>query len=236
VTDIRMPGASGIENPDQPGGGRRVRLQDPNGLWIEFLAERQPADPLPRRTHLRGPDGESRILGPARVNRISHTACQTPNPAAAIDWYTATLGLLPTDELYVHTEDKLLGRFLRVNAGENPVDHHVIFIMKGVKPGMHHASFEVEGIDDIFFGGDYMAHQQHDHVRGVGRHALGCQIFDYWMSPSEQMHEHWTSTEKMNMHSRFNKTRIGEGLQHDSGEKPSERFVKQASPLQPWVA
>ena len=32
-----VPGASGIENLDEPGGGKRVRLADPNGYQIEIL-------------------------------------------------------------------------------------------------------------------------------------------------------------------------------------------------------
>jgi catechol 2,3-dioxygenase-like lactoylglutathione lyase family enzyme len=180
---------------------------------------------------VRGASGESRTVGPARVKRISHTACKAPNLAATIDWYRDTLGLLPTDELYVETPDNLLGQFLRVNQGEEPVDHHVIFLLKGPQPGLHHVSYDVEGVDDVFFGGDYLAHQGHDHVRGIGRHALGSQIFDYWMSPFGQMHELWSSSEKMNVHSHFNSVRIGEGMAHDSGEKPPERFVKQATPV-----
>lgn len=229
-----LPGASGIESPDQPGGGRRVRVPDPNGLTIEFLV-REPVEPLPPRPLLRGPDGASRSMGPARVRRLSHIAYQTPDVRAVIDWYRRTLGLLPTDELYVETEDNVLGQFLRVDAGETPVDHHVAFIMRGAKAGMHHASFEVETVDDVFFGGDYMRHKAHDHVRGIGRHALGSQIFHYWMSPFDLMHEHWSSSEKMNARSGFNKVRIGPGMAHDSGEKPPERFVKQASPIRAWM-
>ena len=31
------PGASGIENLDEPGGGKRVRLTEPNGYQIEIV-------------------------------------------------------------------------------------------------------------------------------------------------------------------------------------------------------
>jgi len=33
----KAPGASGIENIDEPGGGRRVRLREPNGYQIEVV-------------------------------------------------------------------------------------------------------------------------------------------------------------------------------------------------------
>ena len=231
----QLPGASAIEPLDAPGSGQRVRLKDPNGLTLEIVAGRTPTEPLPARPKVRAPDGQSRSSGPARVNRISHTAYKTPDLAATIAWYRQTLGLLPTDELYVETPDNLLGQFLRVNRGEELVDHHVIFLLKGQVPGLHHVSYDVEGVDDVFFGGDHLAHQGHDHVRGVGRHALGSQIFDYWMSPFDQMHELWNSSERMNAHSHFNSIRIGEGMAHDSGEKPPERFVKQATPIVPGL-
>ena len=36
-TLAKTPGASGIENMDEPGGGKRVRLTEPNGYQIEVV-------------------------------------------------------------------------------------------------------------------------------------------------------------------------------------------------------
>ncbi|MDR5794945.1 VOC family protein [Caballeronia sp. LZ008] len=230
----KLPDAHGIETLDAPGGGKRVRLRDPNGFWLELVAGQERASPLPSRVVVRGPDGESRALGPARVVRIAHTAYATPNLADVIGWYQRTFGLLPTDELFVGSPDNVIGQFDRVDHGDGLVDHHVIFLMRGQRAGMHHVSYQVEGVDDIFFGFDHMTRGTHDHVRGIGRHALGSQIFNYWMSPFEQMHEHWISHEKMNASSRFNRIQIGEGMSYDTGERPPERFVKQVTPIVPW--
>jgi catechol 2,3-dioxygenase-like lactoylglutathione lyase family enzyme len=230
----KMPGATGIENLDSPGGGRRVRLRDPNGFWLEFIADQQRVSPMPRRLLLRAPDGESRASGPARVERIAHTAYMVTNLAQQLEWYQRVLGVVPTDELFVGERSNVLGQFDRVDLGSTPVDHHVIFLLRGQRTGMHHVSYQVEGVDDIFFGHDYMKHAAHDHVRGIGRHALGSQIFDYWMSPFDQMHEHWISQEKMNSSSKFNHVQIGEGMTHDTGDAPPPRFVKQASPIVAW--
>ncbi|MDR5832286.1 VOC family protein [Caballeronia sp. LP006] len=230
----KLPGAQGIESIDAPGGGKRVRIVDPNGFTLEFMAEQERVPTLQPRVVVRGADGESRVLGAARVVRIAHTAYATPNLADMIDWYQRTLGLLPTDELFVGSRDNVIGRFSRVDLGDELVDHHVIFLLRGARAGMHHVSYQVEGVDDIFFGFDHMTRQSHDHVRGIGRHALGSQIFNYWMSPFEQMHEHWISHEKMNAQSRFNDIQIGEGMSYDTGERPPERFVKQATPIVAW--
>jgi catechol 2,3-dioxygenase-like lactoylglutathione lyase family enzyme len=237
LSDVaRLPGATGIENLDAPGGGRRVRLRDLNGFWLEFIADRQRVSPLPRRPLLRAPDGMSRALGPPRVERIAHTAYMMTNLAEGLEWYQRTLGVIPTDELYIGERGNMLGQFDRVDLGDTPVDHHVIFLLRGKRTGMHHVSYQMEGIDDIFFGHDYMKQRSHDHVRGIGRHALGSQIFDYWMSPFDQMHEHWISQERMNASSRFNYIQIGEGMSHDTGEKPPQRFVDQASAVVDWHA
>ena len=227
----RLPGASAIEPIDGPGGGRRVRLRDPNGFVVELVTGRERVAPLPRRSLVRGPESESRVLGPARIERIAHTAYMSPNLPETIAWYQATLGVIPTDELVVGDPDNVLGQFNRVDLGDTLVDHHVIFLLRGRSTGMHHVSYQVESVDDIFFGYDHMLARSRDHVRGIGRHALGSQIFNYWMSPDDQMHEHWISSERMNVRSRFNRIRIGEGMSYDTGEAPPKRFVEQASPI-----
>src|SRR5882762_6576793 len=77
----KLPGASGIETIDEPGGGRRVRLTEPNGYQIEVVhgiakvapisAKRQKLntgeDPLAR-------PGELMRLpkGPSHVKRVAH--------------------------------------------------------------------------------------------------------------------------------------------------------------------
>jgi catechol 2,3-dioxygenase-like lactoylglutathione lyase family enzyme len=232
----RIPGAGAVEALDEPGGGRRVRVQDPHGYWIELVCDRQKVAPLPPRSLMRGPDGVSRTLTPARVERIAHTAYRAPKLAEAIAWYQQNLGLLPTDELISAGSGNMIGQFNRVDMGQVPVDHHVVFLMGGTQAGMHHVSYQVEGVDDIFFGYDHMIQHGHDHVRGIGRHALGSQIFNYWMSPFGQMHEHWISQERMNADSKFNRIQIGEGMSYDTGEKPPKRFVEQVSPIVPWQA
>ncbi|MCK9507369.1 MAG: VOC family protein [Pigmentiphaga sp.] len=214
-----------------PGGGTCLRLTDPNGMTVELVQGREKVAALPRFQAVRGTDGLSQDRGPARIDRLVHTAYATTRLHETLTWYQEAFGFLPTDELYIEKPGNTLGRFVRQDLGEEPVHHHILFVFKGEKDGLHHASFEVERVDDIFTGGDHLHELAYDHVRGIGRHALGSQIFDYWMSPFGVMHEHWSSTEKMTASSRFNEIQIGAGMVHDSGERPPERFVKQASPI-----
>ncbi|VCU69043.1 Glyoxalase/Bleomycin resistance protein/Dioxygenase superfamily protein [Pigmentiphaga humi] len=220
-----------VEDIDEPGGGKRLSLRDPNGMRVELVQGRASVGELARYRPLRGSLAESRNRGPARIERLVHTAYMTDNLKPTLDWYESSFGFLPTDELYIETPGNLLGRFIRQDMGEEPVYHHILFLFRGGRSGLHHASFEVERVDEIFTGGDHLHELKYDHVRGIGRHALGSQVFDYWMSPFGAMHEHWSSTEKMNVHSSSNEIKIGSGMAHDSGERPPERFVKQCSPI-----
>lgn len=223
-----LPGASPIEPLDLPGGGRRVRLREPNGYQIEVvhgIAENEAilCDPPLRRSF-----DPSMRKGPSRVRRLAHGVLASPDPRGTLDWFAETLGFLKTDELYVG--DRLIGGFYRIDAGEEPVDHHVVFVMRNERAGMHHVSFEVEDVNDIFFGHNHLkAAEEYEHIRGISRHALGSQIFDYWVSPFDQMHEHWSSNERFDVHSASHSIPIAEGLQHEGGEKPSERFTKQVT-------
>lgn len=229
---VRAGAASGIETIDEPGGGRRVVLSDPNGLQIEIVSGRERPDELPSRPLIRQPNDSSTRQSAARIRRLAHGVVATPRLKETIDWFNRTLRLIPSDSLYVGTPDNEIGMFSRLDLGDSPVDHHVVFVLRGAMPGAHHMSFEVENIDDIFVGHDHLKRRgKYEHVRGIGRHALGSQIFDYWMSPFEQMHEHWSSSERMNSASGFNANRVDSGLAHDHGEKPTPRFVKHASPF-----
>ena len=139
-------------------------------------------------------------------------------------------GFIETDAL-VLADDRMIGSFNRIDDGlDGLVDHHVIFCLSNPNAGMHHCSFEVVDPNDIFIGHDHLTKAGYEHVRGIGRHALGSQIFDYWVSPYDQMHELWSSNERFNAQSAFGLVPIGPGLAHDTGPPPSQRFVKQSTP------
>ena len=48
----RVSGASGIENVDEPGGGKRVRLKDPMGYEVELITGMTPVQKLPTRRNV----------------------------------------------------------------------------------------------------------------------------------------------------------------------------------------
>src|ERR1700691_4686806 len=83
----KAPGASGVETIDEPGGGKRVRLTEPNGYQIEVVAGIAPVAPIPvKRQKLNTGEaptaraGELMRLpkGPAHVKRVGHGVLMTP--------------------------------------------------------------------------------------------------------------------------------------------------------------
>src|SRR5712664_832219 len=80
------PGASGVEDIDEPGGGKRVRLKEPNGYQIEVVYG---LEPLNRAGELyRLPKGSS------RVKRIGHGVMASPKVMETVHWFRDTLGLI----------------------------------------------------------------------------------------------------------------------------------------------
>jgi catechol 2,3-dioxygenase-like lactoylglutathione lyase family enzyme len=203
----RLDGASPVETLDEPGGGQRVRLKDPDGYQVEVVHGLQKLPPIAveRPANNRGSDRLRRAgtlfrlaTGPSRVKRIGHGVIMTRDLSRALAWYRETLGLLCSDDVYADDKANLVGSFNRCDRGDEFVDHHVFFCIKGERVGLNHLSFEVADVDDVMVGHEHMRAKGYRHVWGIGRHLLGSQIFDYWEDPWGRVHEHWTDTDMLN--------------------------------------
>ncbi len=231
---VKSGDAKAVEQIDEPGSGKRVILSAPDNFEIEIVTGRANIAPLPPREHVRGTEGASVRRGPSRIRRVSHGVITSPNMEQTLDWYHKKLKLIPSDEIYAGTPANRLGVFSRLDHGDKPVDHHISFVVRHPEAGAHHVSFEVEKADDIFMGHDHLQRQgKYEHIRGINRHALGSQLFDYWMSPFEQIHEHWISLEQMTAKSAFGSHRVDSDMAHDHGDKVTPRFARHASPFVP---
>ena len=205
----KMPGATGIETMDEPGEGQRVRLTDPMGYTVEVVHGIKEVAPI-QVARPRMNIGSERLsrrgevfrvpTGPAHVKRIGHAVIMTPDFEKTLEWYRETLGFLCSDETYRDHPENVVGSFNRLDRGEEFVDHHVLYVMRGDKTGLNHISFEVQDFDDVIIGHEHLHSRGYRPTWGVGRHALGSQIFDYWFDPWDRVHEHWTDSDRVNAH------------------------------------
>jgi catechol 2,3-dioxygenase-like lactoylglutathione lyase family enzyme len=236
----RAPGASAVEAIDEPGGGKRVRLTEPNGYQIEVIHGQALLDPIPVRFQKTnsGPEGGNRLgepmrihTGPSRVKRISHGVMGSPKVMETVRWFRETLGFLRSDDVYAGAEDNIIGSFNRCDRGDAYVDHHVFFCIRNDRAGLNHLSFEVHDIDDVFTGHEHLRGlATYEHMWGLGRHLLGSQVFDYWADPWGRVHEHWADTDRMNAADGGHLVSVEEGLRSQWGERAPEKFIHRVSP------
>lgn len=190
-----------VEDLDWPGGGKVVRLRDPDGLLVEVVAGQAEAAPLPVRTEpvRNSIAGQKRNrlpvrlnAGPSTVMRLGHAVLEVTDFRRSEDWYKARFGFITSDEIEV-APGMSIGAFMRCDRGTTPTDHHTLFLLQSPNgPALNHAAFEIAHFDDLMLGHDHLKKDRRTPAWGIGRHILGSQIFDYWKDPWGNELEHWT--------------------------------------------
>jgi catechol-2,3-dioxygenase len=190
-----------VQELDEPGGGKIVRLTDPDGYGVEVVAgqakaeARLPFTDPPRNTAAAKPRFGSTVRfdpAPAHVRRIGHAVLKVRDFRASEKWYKDRFGFLTSDEVEA-AKDVPLGAFMRCDRGEKPADHHTIFLAQlPGELGLLHAAFEVANLDDLMLGHQHLKARKREAAWGVGRHIMGSQVFDYWKDPFGNELEHWT--------------------------------------------
>jgi catechol 2,3-dioxygenase-like lactoylglutathione lyase family enzyme len=194
-----------IEPLDGPGGGQRVRLVDPNGFNVEAVAGRTPSpvQDLPAAATIN--DGRTKTRhnatkvtkpGAAHVKRLGHAVLNVKDFRQSEQWYKQRFGFITSDEIKLSPEFAL-GAFMRCDRGNQPADHHTLFLLGTGTPKFNHAAFEVADLDDLMKGHDLLKSKSYTPEWGIGRHILGSQIFDYWRDPWGHTLEHWTDGDLM---------------------------------------
>ena len=96
------------------------------------------------------------------------------------------------------SKNNVVGSFNRLDRGDDYVDHHAFFCIRGDKSGLNHLSYEAADIDDVMVGHEQLEKKGYQHMWGIGRHLIGSQLFDYWADPWGRVHEHWADTDVLN--------------------------------------
>jgi catechol 2,3-dioxygenase-like lactoylglutathione lyase family enzyme len=235
---MQAAGASSVAPLNEPGGGTCVRLRDNNGFTIEVAHGVETVAPLPARHSVYNTGEERRRLGvlqrieprPSEIKRMGHAVVSTPDIEGSVAWVGRHLGLRVSE--YVHAEDDpamLLATFVRADRGADYVDHHTMMFGRHHKAGLNHISYEVQDIDDLQAGHDWLVQSRYDHLWGIGRHLLGSQIFDYWKDPWGRVHEHWTDTDVLNNETPPRRVPRSEGLRSQWGPQAPQEFRDAAS-------
>jgi catechol 2,3-dioxygenase-like lactoylglutathione lyase family enzyme len=176
-----------VDDLAEPGGGKIVRLIDPDGFHIEVVAGQAKgeatlpfADPARNTVASRTRHRELVRLSPApaHIRRIGHAVLNVSDFRTSEAWYKSRFGFLTSDEVEA-AKDVPLGAFMRCDLGDRPADHHTLFLAQlPQKLDILHAAFEVANLDDLMLGHQHLKAAGRTAAWGVGRHIMGSQVFD----------------------------------------------------------
>lgn len=198
-----------VEDNGEPGGGKIVRLGDPDGMQVDVLYGQTPVEPLPVRAPvvLNPAVGRRRFgevvripPGPSHVMRCGHVALLVADFRKSLAFYRDVLGFLPSDTYYAGAPDNTVAAFMHCGLGDTYTDHHTVALITA-QDGIgrfDHAAFEVLDLDDLMRGNEHLAGKGRAHSWGIGRHIQGSQLFDYWRDPFGHKIEHWTDGDLVN--------------------------------------
>jgi hypothetical protein len=204
----RLAAATGrpIEPVTEVGGGKRVRLIDPDGLGVDLVHGFEPAPAIEISEGLRPvntPFEKERVNAtvrsttqPSPLFKLGHLVLQRPDFERASEWYMRHFGLIPSDVQCLPDGQPALG-FFRLNRGATPADHHSVALLCGPATKLLHVSFETLDLESVGQGNQHLRARGWMHYWGIGRHILGSQVFDYWKDPVGDEWEHYADGDVM---------------------------------------
>lgn len=198
-----MAGSSAISESTEPGGGEQVVMHTPDGYEIRAVFGREKAEPIVTREPFKmNTITERRRVGewvrieraPQTIARLGHFVLHVSDHDATLEWLNERFNFLPSDYFLPQGQPDAppIGTFIRLDLGEQLVDHHFALILQSERIGVHHSAFEVIDMDAVMASHDYLVEEGYTQDVGVGRHLLGSQIFDYWKDPFGFRIEHYT--------------------------------------------
>lgn len=167
--------------PEVPHQGRTLRTVDPLGMPVDFYVHMDQADCMIRNyaAH-RG----------ARIQRIDHVNCFTPDVQASYDFYT-DIGFRLTEYTETDDDDPKLWAVWMHRKG----NVHDLAFTNGRGPRLHHIGVWTAGALDILHICDVMASSGYlaNMERGPGRHGISNAFFLYVRDPDGHRVELFTS-------------------------------------------
>jgi catechol 2,3-dioxygenase-like lactoylglutathione lyase family enzyme len=162
-----------------PGGGYGFRFFDCDGRTVEVSCD------VEVRQHRKLEEGESVPV------KLSHVVINSPNPEQTVAFYERHLAFALSDTL-MHPRMGSMMWFLRTNRC-----HHSLAVARGPHVALHHASFEMRGIDEYMRGTGRLLRGGVEKVWGPGRHMAGNNTFSYFLDPHGNTIEYTTELEEL---------------------------------------
>jgi catechol 2,3-dioxygenase-like lactoylglutathione lyase family enzyme len=162
-----------------PGGGYGFRFFDNEGRTVEVSAE------VELRAHRKVEETESVPV------RLSHVVVNSADPEGTVAFYERHLAFA-TSDILMHPRLGNMMWFLRCNDW-----HHSFAVARGPHPALHHASFELRGIDEYMRGTGRLLRAGVEKIWGPGRHKAGNNTFSYFLDPHGNTVEYTTELERL---------------------------------------
>jgi catechol 2,3-dioxygenase-like lactoylglutathione lyase family enzyme len=175
---LATSGVQLVSEPDQlqtPGGGYGFRFFDVEGRTVEISADVAP------RAHRKIDEREDIPV------RLSHVVLNSPEPERMMAFYEKHLDFRLSDTL-VHPRLGGVMWFLRCSP-----QHHSMAISRCPHVSLHHASFEMRGLDEYLRGSGRLIRDEVPKIWGPGRHLAGDNAFTYFKDPSGNTMEYTTA-------------------------------------------
>lgn len=179
---LAADGVQLVSEPDAlqtPGGGYGFRFFDNEGRTVEISSD------VAVREHRKIEEGESIPV------RLSHVVINSADPERTRAFYERHLAFALSDTL-MHPRMGEMMWFMRINAW-----HHSMAIARGPHPSLHHASFEMRGIDEYMRGTGRLLRAGVERIWGPGRHLAGNNTFSYFLDPHGNTVEYTTELEQV---------------------------------------
>jgi len=164
-----------ITEPDKlqtPGGGYGFRFFDIDGRVVEVSSD------VESRVHRRIEEREAIPV------RLAHAVINSPDPLRTRGFYEQHLGFALSDGLKHPVMGEMM-YFMRCNPY-----HHNLAITRAPHVSLHHASFEMRGLEEWLRGSGRAIRGGSQKVWGPGRHMAGDNVFMYFLDPHGNGHEY----------------------------------------------
>jgi catechol 2,3-dioxygenase len=122
-----------------------------------------------------------------RPTRFGHVTLTAPDISVTESFLVDVLGFRVSDRIVPG-----IGTWLRCSS-----EHHVLAVLRGPTPGLHHYAFDVEDLSALGRLGDILAGHGRSMIFGPGRHGPGNNLFTYHLDPSGSCVEVCADMEKV---------------------------------------